>query len=195
MIGAGTATATTCTYDDGAPALVQRAGNWVQVGVASFSAAGCDRPGGFAELTGAQLAWVASRVPAVLAGWGPCTTPAGNHGRRRGDVHGQRVPRRPAGRNVLVAHLVRRDPAAGSGPGAGARTGAGARAGSRSGSADLPPASVEVSHRALRSIPAGRRVLSFGPALVGRRANDRTGQPRRLSWSARRARSSRKAIW
>lgn len=80
MLGVGTTTTTTCTGDDGAPALVQRGGVWVQVGVSSFPAPGCTQPGGFAELTGAQLAWVAHMVPSVKAAWGPCTTPAGNPG-------------------------------------------------------------------------------------------------------------------
>jgi Trypsin len=37
MIGAGTVGSTSCTGDDGAPLLVQRAGRVVQVGVSSFS--------------------------------------------------------------------------------------------------------------------------------------------------------------
>ena len=80
MLGVGTTTVTSCVRDDGAPALVRRNGLWVQVGVSSFSAPACDQPGGFAELAGAQLAWVAQMVPSVKAAWGPCTTPAGNAG-------------------------------------------------------------------------------------------------------------------
>ena len=85
MIGVGTTTATICN-DVGVPAIVDRNGTPVQVGVASFNKNWpepdlCRQPGGFTELTGAQLAWVASKVSSVKAAWGPCTTPAGNAGR------------------------------------------------------------------------------------------------------------------
>lgn len=41
---------------------------------------GGHRPGGFAELKGAQLAWVASKVPSVKTVWGSCTTTNGSPG-------------------------------------------------------------------------------------------------------------------
>ena len=83
MIGAGTVGATSCAGDDGAPLLVHRAGRSVQVGVSSFSEPSpqpCLGPGGFAELSGAQLAWVASRVTSIMTTWGPCTAPSGQPG-------------------------------------------------------------------------------------------------------------------
>lgn len=55
----------------------------LQVGVASFVETWpdqCHRPGGFAELKGAQLAWVASKVPSVKTVWGSCTTTNGSPG-------------------------------------------------------------------------------------------------------------------
>ena len=72
MIGAGTTTQTVCNGDSGGPLTVLR-GVPVQVGVASFEPSGsCDQPGGFAELSGGQLAWVGSQVPSITTKWGPC---------------------------------------------------------------------------------------------------------------------------
>jgi hypothetical protein len=35
---------------------------------------------GFAEIGGPQLAWIATRVPSVMDGWGPCVSPSGAPG-------------------------------------------------------------------------------------------------------------------
>jgi hypothetical protein len=75
MIGAGRRWATVCRGDSGGPLVTLRGSEMVQLGVASFTKA-CDVPGGFAELAGAQLAWVASRVPSIMDRWG-CTARSG----------------------------------------------------------------------------------------------------------------------
>jgi hypothetical protein len=79
LIGAGLAGQTTCRGDSGGPLM---AGD-VQVGIVSFGTEHCDRAAGFTELTGAQLAWIASHVAPVADRWGPCTsefgTPGDNH--------------------------------------------------------------------------------------------------------------------
>jgi len=49
--------------------------------VASFGKSSCNEANAFAELSGPQLAWVASIVPEVAAAWGPCTTLNGVPGR------------------------------------------------------------------------------------------------------------------
>jgi hypothetical protein len=70
--------------DHGSPAVVRSRQRDVLIGVASFSFTGllpCTQPGGFAELTGPQLAWVAQRVPSITDAWGPCRTAAGDVGR------------------------------------------------------------------------------------------------------------------
>jgi hypothetical protein len=75
MIGAGWTNHTVCHGDSGDPLTVQRNGVIVQVGVASFVETWpheCGEPGGYAELNGPQLAWVASRVPSIVARWGAC---------------------------------------------------------------------------------------------------------------------------
>ena len=80
MIGAGTTTQTACHGDNGGPLLVRRGDRWIQAGVASFVATvpvSCARPAGFAELSGAQLAWLAATVPSITAAWGPCVAPSG----------------------------------------------------------------------------------------------------------------------
>jgi hypothetical protein len=41
----------------------------------------CDQPGGCAELSGPQLAWLAVDVPSITAAWGPSATSAGYAGR------------------------------------------------------------------------------------------------------------------
>lgn len=52
--------------------MVSRNGIPVEVGVVSFGDQNCDMASGFAELSGPQLAWVASQVPTVAAEWGSC---------------------------------------------------------------------------------------------------------------------------
>lgn len=78
MIGAGSTTQTVCNGDSGGPLTVTR-GVPVQVGVASFEPSdSCDQPGGFAELSNAQLAWVGSVVPSIATRWGPCAAGQSN---------------------------------------------------------------------------------------------------------------------
>jgi hypothetical protein len=83
MIGAGTNTQTTCNADSGGPLLTDANGygngswHWVELGVTSFGATDCNRPGAFTELAGAQLAWLASVVPSIMNGWGTCHTSTG----------------------------------------------------------------------------------------------------------------------
>jgi len=81
MIGAGTPQQTTCFGDSGGPLVVNRNSRPVEVGVVSFGSQNCDHAAGFAELSGAQLAWVASVVPSITSGWGTCTASDGNPGR------------------------------------------------------------------------------------------------------------------
>jgi hypothetical protein len=76
LIGAGSAAHTTCSGDSGGPLVVNRGGRPVQVGVTSFGPAQCNNAGAFAELSGPQLAWIASKVPVIAAGWHGC--PLGN---------------------------------------------------------------------------------------------------------------------
>jgi hypothetical protein len=82
MIGAGVGGHSVCEGDSGGPLTVTRNGRTVEVGVASFiddelvTGNHCTQPGGFAELNGAQLVWIASRIPSVIPQWGPCTTPS-----------------------------------------------------------------------------------------------------------------------
>jgi V8-like Glu-specific endopeptidase len=87
MIGAGSSHKTACGGDSGGPLLVDKNGtrNWVQVGVTSFGVNGCSNAAAFAELSGAQLAWIAREVPSVKDRWGTCYD-------HRGDV-GQPVVR------------------------------------------------------------------------------------------------------
>ena len=82
MIGAGVTGNTACAGDEGAPLLVLEADGWTQVGVGSVlsTTGACADSGGYAELSGAQLAWVASQVPSIVSSWGRCTTPTGGRG-------------------------------------------------------------------------------------------------------------------
>lgn len=59
MIGAGSTNQTVCMGDSGGPLVVYSSGHPVQVGVASFvhDEDNCSGAAGFAELSGAQLAW------------------------------------------------------------------------------------------------------------------------------------------
>ena len=84
MIGAGWTNHTVCYGDSGGPLTVDRNGVTMQVGVASFVQTWpdeCAQPGGYAELSGPQLAWVASKVLPVQTSWGPCRTQSGGTGR------------------------------------------------------------------------------------------------------------------
>ena len=78
MIGAGTTYQTVCHGDSGGPLVVNRGGHIVQVGVASrLPDTTCDSAAGFTELSGPQLAWIATRVPSIMNSWGPCTASNG----------------------------------------------------------------------------------------------------------------------
>ncbi|HEY7223413.1 MAG TPA: trypsin-like serine protease [Micromonosporaceae bacterium] len=97
MIGAGSESTTVCFGDSGGPLVVNaHTAAPVEVGVASFTHtspfdSGCSNAGGFAELSGAQLAWVASMVPGVAAGWGDCTSLNGQAGYGVGTYGSDRV--------------------------------------------------------------------------------------------------------
>ena len=79
MIGGGTNTQTTCEGDSGGPLLTDADGTWrwVQLGVTTGGDPDCDKPGVFTQLTGPQLAWIASEVPTIMNGWGTCHTSTG----------------------------------------------------------------------------------------------------------------------
>src|ERR1039457_7028391 len=72
MIGAGARGDTTCFGDSGGPLVVSRDGVPVEVGVVSFGDQNCDMAAGFARMSGPQLAWIASQVPAVAGNSGSC---------------------------------------------------------------------------------------------------------------------------
>ncbi|WP_204039178.1 trypsin-like serine protease, partial [Acrocarpospora phusangensis] len=73
LIGAGGTARSMCDGDEGGPMMVaQGDGRLVQVGVYSFGL-NCQDAAAFTELSGANLAWLASMVPSVQFGWGPCT--------------------------------------------------------------------------------------------------------------------------
>jgi hypothetical protein len=87
MIGAGDSGHTVCKGDSGGPLVVGRSsGRPVEVGVAAQTNTtalgddGCTEPGVFDELSGPQLAWVASVVPDVAKRWDGCTTASGAPG-------------------------------------------------------------------------------------------------------------------
>ncbi len=80
QIGAGAAGDTTCNGDSGGPLVVSRNGVPVEVGVVDFGTQTCSNAAGFEKLSGPQLAWVASQVPAVAAGWGSCPIDGGAQG-------------------------------------------------------------------------------------------------------------------
>ncbi|MBV9933451.1 MAG: trypsin-like serine protease [Actinobacteria bacterium] len=83
MIGAGWSNQTACHGDSGGPLTVVRNGVITQVGVVSFVKSwpnDCADPAVYAELSGPQLAWIATQVPFVATSWGGCTTPHGTAG-------------------------------------------------------------------------------------------------------------------
>jgi hypothetical protein len=77
MIGAGSPQHTVCHGDSGGPLVVNRNNRPVQIGLVSFGTEHCDNAAGFTELSRAQLAWVASLLPAVAANWGGCPLASG----------------------------------------------------------------------------------------------------------------------
>jgi hypothetical protein len=79
-IGAGSQRQTVCNGDSGGPLVVYRNDVVVQVGVASLAKKSCNAAAGFAELSGAQLAWFATQVPSIMARWGTCQTEFGTPG-------------------------------------------------------------------------------------------------------------------
>jgi hypothetical protein len=80
-IGAGATHQAVCLGDSGGPLVVGRTTSQpVQVGVVNFGVSHCDNAAAFAELSGPQLAWIASKVPSIMAKWGPCTTEFGTPG-------------------------------------------------------------------------------------------------------------------
>jgi Trypsin len=85
-IGAGSTNQTTCYGDSGGPLMVQQAGRIVEIGVTSFgfpqlwSFDECTVPSAFSEMSGHQLAWVATQVPGVQPRWLPCVGYAGQTG-------------------------------------------------------------------------------------------------------------------
>jgi len=81
VIGAGASRRTACNGDSGGPLVVYRDGVHVQVGVASFTKESCNAPAGFAELSGSQLAWIATQVPSISQRWGFCDAGLGTIGR------------------------------------------------------------------------------------------------------------------
>ena len=81
MIGFGNSDHTICFGDSGGPLTVASGTSTVLVGVVSMVFRNdCNEAGGFAEVRGPQLAWIASQVPQIIPGWGACTSPTGNPG-------------------------------------------------------------------------------------------------------------------
>jgi hypothetical protein len=83
MIGFGNSDHTICNGDSGGPLTVQAGATPVLVGVTSMAwsfLSNCSEAGGFAEVRGPQLAWIASEVPQIIPGWGACTSPTGYPG-------------------------------------------------------------------------------------------------------------------
>jgi hypothetical protein len=99
------------------PLVAYRNGRPVQIGVAGFTEGGdgCSDPGGFMELSGAQLAWVASEIPDVVTSWGAYTTPTGSPGQPSATYSGTAIPGAQRDRLVLLGHHLRRAVARGHG--------------------------------------------------------------------------------
>ena len=80
-IGAGTPGHTTCYGDSGGPLVVTRGGQPVEVGVVSGGTEFCTDAAKFTEMAGANLAWIATQVPAIMTRWGTCKADDGSIGR------------------------------------------------------------------------------------------------------------------
>lgn len=72
MIGAGSSTQGACFGDSGGPLSSFVGSTRVQIGVTSFGWPNCEKPQVYAELRGAQLAWLATEVPAITQRWASC---------------------------------------------------------------------------------------------------------------------------
>src|SRR5690349_2159159 len=83
MIGAGGPGDTACYGDSGGPLVVNVGDRPIEVGVTSFGDQNCTRAAAVAELNGPQLAWIASVVPEIVDGWGPCLAPDHTPGQSR----------------------------------------------------------------------------------------------------------------
>jgi hypothetical protein len=68
-----------CLRGRGDPLVADRSGRPVLIGVSSYSLPDCDLPHVFAEMSGSQLAWVASWASGVRT-WGPCPRGDGEKG-------------------------------------------------------------------------------------------------------------------
>jgi hypothetical protein len=79
MLGAEAAERAPCLRGRGDPLVADRSGGPVLIGVSSYSLPDCDQPQVFAEMSGSQLAWVASWATGVGA-WGPCPRGDGEKG-------------------------------------------------------------------------------------------------------------------
>jgi trypsin len=81
LVGAGAAGHTSCLGDSGGPMLARRNGARVLVGVSSYThTAACDTPAVYGRISGPNLAWLATMVPAVKASWPTCLDAYGNPG-------------------------------------------------------------------------------------------------------------------
>ena len=93
MIGAGWSDQTVCKGDSGGPLTVKRGSVVVEVGMAaSAQPNSCDQPGGFAELSGSQLAWIGSQVPSDHHQVGPLRPRPGSPGTWTAQYHSAAYP-------------------------------------------------------------------------------------------------------
>lgn len=79
MIGAEAVGRAPCLRERGDPLVAELADGPVLIGVSSYSLPDCDLPQVFAEMSGSQLAWVASWAAGARA-WGPCPRSDGEQG-------------------------------------------------------------------------------------------------------------------
>jgi Trypsin len=79
MIGAEAVDRAPCLRERGDPLVAELANGPVLIGVSSFSLPDCDMPQAFAEMSGSQLAWVASWAAGADT-WGPCPRSDGAQG-------------------------------------------------------------------------------------------------------------------